>query len=427
MIKTKLPHWLLNPINAGPWLIWGSANLYYAYQSLLQVSHGVMAQPLMHDFGITAAGLGIINSAFMWSYALSQLPAGILYDRFQTRDILCSAILTCAFATYLHAIADTVWLVGLARFLMGLGSAFAALGCLKLAQLWFPAHRFAMLTGLTLTLGMLGQMLGAAPLSLTITAVGWRPCLHHLAIVGLLITLVAWFFIQKDPHNKKEAKKTTHVWKQLSQIIKDPNAWIIALYGLCMFAPFLILSGLWGVSFTAKLYQLETAVAATHFTAMWIGFAIGAPVCGGLSDGFKRRRPPMILSALTSTILLILMVTLPMPIAAYDVCLFCLGFCISAFLPAFSVMKEITPKESKSMALGFMNTLNSVGGAVFAPIVGLLMDFFWNGAMSQGVPEYSLLTFKKALIICPVFTMIALAMSAYLPETFAKDQDQSHD
>ena len=85
-LSTQFPTGLL------PWTVWGLACIFYFYEFLLQVSPGVMASELMHDFAITSHTLGFLSGIYYYSYSPMQLPCGILMDRFGPHKILTIAI-----------------------------------------------------------------------------------------------------------------------------------------------------------------------------------------------------------------------------------------------------------------------------------------------------------------------------------------------
>ncbi len=408
-----MTRWLKNP-----WIIWSGAGLFYAYQNLLQVSQSVMTEHLMHDFQLNASSLGLLNSMFLWPYAILQIPVGVAYDRLQTRTVLCAAIFTCALATAIHAIAPTAFWAGVARFLIGSSAAFAALGCLRLAQLWFPSNRFASLTGLTITIGMLGQLFGEAPLAWLVAKWPWRDVFWLASVVGLLICLWSRIGVPHDPKTTApQNTKEQTILQDLQSLFTMPTAWIVALFAGLIFAPFLVLTGLWGIPYLKLIYHTSTEQAAAHFSWLLIGFALGAPLLGGFSDHIEKRRPPLLIGALGTTIVGgILFVFPPENTYVLDLLLACFGFLTGGSLPAFSLLKEYVPSSLRTTSLGFMNTFNTLGGALALPMVGMILDYYGQTP--------SLHAYHWALASCPIMTGIACLLYPFLPETNATNNEE---
>ena len=151
------------PSLARSWIVWACAALFFCYQFLLRVAPSVMTQELMGDFAVDACTLGILTSLYSCGYVGFQLPVGSLLDKFGPRRLVSIAALTCSIGSLLFSFADTVIVGAASRFLIGAGSAFGFLSCMKLGTLWFPPQRISLVVGLTLLLGTSGGVAGGLP------------------------------------------------------------------------------------------------------------------------------------------------------------------------------------------------------------------------------------------------------------------------
>lgn len=111
---------------------------FYLYEFILQVAPSVMAESMMKTFGVTGQGFGVISAFYFYAYAPTQLPAGVLYDRYGPRKLMTFAIVLCAFGSAFFASTDSVFTACIGRFLIGIGSAFSFIGVLVLISRWFP-------------------------------------------------------------------------------------------------------------------------------------------------------------------------------------------------------------------------------------------------------------------------------------------------
>ena len=180
-----------------PWLICGLGALFYCYEYILRISPSVMAQPLAHAFNVDAAMLGNAVAFYYYAYTPMQLPVGVLMDRYGPRRLLAIAALICAGGAYLFAFGH-LGIAEVGRFLVGFGSAFAFVGVLKLASLWLPPSRFAMIAGLVTTLGMLGAMFGDRLLGHFVQQMGWQSTVNLSAAVGVVLAAVIWLGIPRS-------------------------------------------------------------------------------------------------------------------------------------------------------------------------------------------------------------------------------------
>ena len=121
------------------WSICLIGALFYSYEYFLRIMPSVMSAKLMAHFNIEAGALGIFVAIYYWAYVPLQLPVGLLHDRFGPRRLLTFACLLCVVGTYMFGISHSIYIAATGRLFVGIGSAFAFVGVLKLASIWLPA------------------------------------------------------------------------------------------------------------------------------------------------------------------------------------------------------------------------------------------------------------------------------------------------
>lgn len=405
------------------WVVWFTGTLFYFYEFFIQVAPNVMMPDLTRHFEITAAQFGYLATFYYAGYALMQIPAGTLLDRFGARRLIVVATLICAVGSFLTAHANAWFLVELARFATGIGSAFAALGSLVLAAKWFPTHRFGLLSGFVLTIGMLGAVAGQHPMAVMVENLGWRESLDILAIVGVLYALLTWCVISdhKNPLNKHRVDSTQSFKELLSNvatIVRQRQPWLIAFYGLLMFTPTLTLGASWGAGFLMAAYDFPMTTAGSMISFIFIGWAIGCPLFGMISDRIRLRKPPLYIASIGGTICLFIMIYVHLPSTwALGLLMLLFGIFSGAFLSSFSIARELQPAKATGAALGFMNMVQSVGGAILPPVVGAILDLLWNGTLHDGGRVYLLHDYRYALLIMPLEMMAAGLLLFFVKET----------
>ena len=153
-----------------------------------------MTDELMRDFSVGGAALGSLSAWYFYTYASIQLPVGILIDRFGPRKLVGVTMGLCALVSIGFAMSDSLLSASIARAFIGGTVAFAFVGTLTIAGYWFAPKRFAMLTGILMSVGMMGAILGQAPLRYAVEQLGWRETTIVLAgvavVLGVLLFLV---------------------------------------------------------------------------------------------------------------------------------------------------------------------------------------------------------------------------------------------
>ena len=410
-----------------PYLICFLAATFYLYEFVLQVSPSVMTQPMMRDFQIDAAGIGVISAFYYYGYAPMQLPAGILYDRFGPRILLTIAIIICSTGAMLFSFAVNPAMASFGRLFTGIGSAFSFIGALVLVSRWFPARYFALLAGIVQTLSSVGAIVGESPFAKAVGWVGWRHTMLYAAIFGYLLALIVWLIVRDGPqrvtHKRKPGKFYKGVWVNLRKVCSSRQTWWVALYAFCSWAPIVTFAALWGVPFLAKRYDISTATAAAACSLIWVGIGVGSPFIGWLSDKMHSRRKPLFACAAIGVVSSFCIIYLPIPWQLSAILLFFFGIAAAGQSLSFGVVQDNNPPVRVGTAIGLNNMAVVIGGAIFQPLVGLIMHKTWAGVMVNGIPSYSLANFRYALFVIPLCYLVGVIVSRFfLRETGCKHQ-----
>ncbi len=409
-----------------PWIVWGLSCVFYFYEFLLQVSPSVMSTELMRDFSVTSQTVGILSGIYYYSYAAMQLPGGVMMDRFGPHRLLTIATTTCALSTIAFGLTNSLLMACIARLMIGFGSAFAAVGAMKLAANWFPAERFAFLTGMMVTIGMLGAIGGEAPLAVLIDTLGWRNSMLIMGGVGvvlaiLIFTVVKDMPIKNNPSNLEVEQDEEPMLKSLILLLKNKQLWLVACYGGLVYMATPIFCGLWGVPFLMFKMHIAKATAANYISLVLVGWAIASPLWGIFSNRIGRRKTSMYIGSvgalISSTIFIYAPIGSPWIIKLF---LFAFGLFSAGFLPAFAIAKELCSKKYVATGLSFMNMMNMVGIAVGQPIIGYMLDKLWQGEIVNHVRVYPLEAYYISLSLLPIGMLISLLILPYLKETYCR-------
>jgi sugar phosphate permease len=423
-------HHKAKPSYVLPSIMWCLTIAFYAYQYFLQVSPSVMTNELMRDFGVNATALGSLAACYFYAYASMQIPVGLAYDRFCVRRPMVIAALVCSLGCYLFAATNIFAVTVIGRLLIGFGGAFVIVGNMYLAGIWLPLRLFSFLVGAGITVGMIGATCGQAPLAMLVNAVGWHKTMYIFSGIGISLAAVMWLVMRDLPkinfpeeEQKAEAnaaKEKPSILLGLKLVMRNRQIWLIALQGGLIFMTISVFGSLWGTPFLMRKYNISNTVAGGLLTMLYIGLAIGTPFFGWLSEYIQRRQRVMLISAFGSFCCLTAVIYLPVPMYIASALLFTYSFFAGGSLVCFTAVRENDTSNSTGAALGFTNTLNMLGGAIIQPVVGLLLDWGWDGAMVGGIRAYSLGNFQSALILLSIGLAIAFVLILFIKESYKK-------
>jgi MFS family permease len=392
-------------IPARAWLVWALGAALFCYGFFHRNAPSVMIDSLMRDFAVGGAILGNLSAFYFYAYASLQVPVGLMVDRWGPRRMLTVGAALCAAGAALFATAETLGLAYAGRLLIGVGAAFSFVGTLKLATNWFPPERFAQLTGMTMMAGMIGGIGGQAPLAAVVEATGWRPALLGAAAVGGVLAVSIWLIVRDRPQplpggGRDDGGGVRALLHGLAVVFRERQNWLVSLVAASMTAPLLAFAGLWGVAWLMQAHGMERAEAAGTASLLLIGWAVGSPAAGWLSDRLNRRRPVMQAGALLGLMSLSALLYLPDFGPVGRAALFLAsGAGLSCMAIGFAVLRRVNAPEVTGAAYGLLNGACVGSGAVFQPLIGYLLDRAWDGTLVEGARVYTPEAYVDALSV----------------------------
>jgi MFS family permease len=410
-----------------PWLICGAGALFYCYEYFLRVTPSVMQSQLMQTFSIDNTAFGLLSAFYYYAYTPFQLPVGVLMDRFGPRRLLSLACFGCVIGTLLFAMhAFTIAAIG--RFLVGAGSAFAFVGVLKLATIWLPPKRFAMVAGLVTALGMFGPMLGDILLTPAVGKYGWHNTVILTAIAGVVLTAFLYVTIRdKNQHPSPEiAQLAAHshpatfseLGVGLMAMLRSRQVWLAGLIGCCLFLPISIFAELWGIPYLEQGLNFPVMHAAIVNPLLFLGFSLGGILGGWISDTIQRRREPMMIGgALACITACILFYASALSVASICILLFLIGFFSGVEVIVFAVSRESVPNRFAATAIAMTNFLTMLGGMVFQPVIGRMLDYHAQTVMHHSILALDNSDYRFALVIVPICLAISVILAYFVHET----------
>ncbi len=402
-----------------PWLSWGFAALFYSHQYFLRVSVSSLAPSLVSNFHINAEVVGEVASSFYIAFILMQIVSGFLIDRFGVRLMLTLAALMCSGGSLLFSEATTPHMLELGRFITGAGASFSYIGVVTLARAWFSHKNFALVNGLTLSVGTIGAVLGGGPLAYYLQISNWREVIFETSMVSLFLVLVIWLFVRDCPAAKKEkyvAIKFNEFLKHLRGVFFNPQLLFTSMYSSFLFVPVIAFAALWGAPFIATAYGLNNEAANFATSMIFLGVGVGSPLVAWLSNMLQRRVLIMTSSTLGAMIAMLLVLYIHSPIYVVFIILFLLGVFISSFTLSFVIVREITDHCVAATAFSFVNLLKLLGGTVILQLSGWLLQEHWSDYHEGGATIYSLHNFRFALVLIPACLLMAFIASLFIKE-----------
>lgn len=406
------------------WAAFALGTLFFGYAFAQRVAPSVMTGELMRDLSVSGAALGGLSAFYFYTYAGIQLPVGVLIDRFGPRKLLSTALLLCALASVAFAWSETVLGASIGRGLIGGTVAFGFVGTLTIATYWFPPSRFAMLSGIVLTVGMLGAIAGQAPLRMLVESLGWRDTMLALAVVGAVLGVLLYLIVPNRPRDLAAHATSQGPLTGLKDVAANPQSWLCAIVGFGPTSTLLAFSGLWAVPWLSSVRGLAVSEAAAVASVVFLGWAVGAPLLGWVSDHIGRRKPVILAGlALSLGALLVILFGGIVSKAVLIALFFINGIGSCAMVVCFGAVRELNRPENSATALGLMNMFVVGSGAVLQPLIGWLLDLNWAGETVDGARVYDAAAYAIAFTTLIAANVLGLVCAFGLKETYCRPLD----
>lgn len=404
-----------------PWFVWGLGACLFGYGWFHRVAPGVMVDTLMGEFQVGGAVIGNLAGVYFYTYAITQIPAGLIVDAYGSRRIMAASALLCTIGALVFSMADGIVESFVGRLLIGLGAGPTFVIALNLAAVWCPRDRLALLGGLVMSFGVAGAMLGQVPLAWGVEAFGWRSSMYTAMLVGLTLTAGTWMVLRL-PRPKPRAERPHGMAANIKSVLRRRDIWVLTLGGASTMAIMLAFGGLWAVPWLTQVQGFSRADAALLLSVNALGWGIGSPLIGWVSDRLGRRKPPFVGAMVMSvTTFAVLLLTPDLPAAAIYVLLFLQGLGTGGIMLIFATAHDRFAGGQEGLSAGIVNTGIMVGAASLQPLVGWVLDRHWQGAMAGGARVYDAAAYQSGLSVLIVCGVAAVLAGLMLPETSRED------
>jgi MFS family permease len=357
-------------------LIFAPFAIGYFLSYLFRTVNAVIAPNLAADLGLSSANLGLLTSTYFLTFALAQVPLGLLLDHYGPRRVQgCLFALAAVGAAVFAAGTNLVTLIA-GRALIGLGVSGALMAALKAVVLSFPKERLALVNGCLVMFGGIGAYVAAGPTDRLLHLLDWRGVFFLLAGFTAVAAAMILLVVPDQQFDQKTTLESALVG--LQTVYRDPFFWRIAPASACAIGTAWAVQGLWAARWLAEVDGLPRGEVVFYLSAMAGALALGALVIGVVGDRLKRAgvnsRVPLAAAFIAFALLQAAIVHhAPLP----GIVLWC-GFAAfgSATVLSYTALAENFPKELAGRANAALNLMHIGVAFVVQWGIGAIVDFW---------------------------------------------------
>jgi len=259
----------------------------YFLSFLYRVVNVVIAPDLVQEFGLDANQMGLISSAYLLTFALCQLPLGLLLDRYESRKVSAALLLIAAMGALVFASADSALGLLIGRGLIGIGVSACLMAAFTAYANLLPLEKLPLVNGLQLMAGGLGVVSASTPVQWFLTWGDWRFLFQVLGVASVIASVLVYSLVPKyTTHSKGEnlMLQLAELW----QVIKSPNFCQMAPLSVATQGVFGAFVGLWSGYWLRDYLSLSDSEAAQIILTMALAMTLGFVVLGWLAASLYR-------------------------------------------------------------------------------------------------------------------------------------------
>ena len=353
--------------------VWAVGLAAYLVGVMQRTSFGVAGLDAAVRFDAAPAVLSGFVVLQMLVYAVLQVPAGVLLDRFGARRLVVVGALTMAAGQLVLAFAASIPVAIIARVLVGTGDALTFISVLSVVSAWFPVRRVPVMTQLTGLLGQLGQVLSAIPFAALLHGPGWTTAFVSAAALGVAVTIAVAAVLRNRPPGAPApppAASPRQVLDGLAASWREPGTRLGLWTHMGTQFSGTVFALLWGVPYLVAGQGLTSGGASALLT-LFVGVGIVAgPLFGEFTARHPLRRSWLVITVIAVTASMwtvVLLVPPPAPVGLLVLLVVVLALGGPGSMIGFDYARTFNPGHRHGTAVGIVN----VGGFLASLLVAL--------------------------------------------------------
>ncbi|MFI5197499.1 MAG: MFS transporter [Thermoanaerobaculia bacterium] len=411
-------------------LLFFATTINYVDRQILSLLKSILDTEL----GWTNQQFGLVNSAFQGAYGLGLLGFGWFIDRFGTKLGYAVSIAAWSVAAAGHALVGSVRGFFLARVCLGFGESGNFPAAIKTVAQWFPKKERAFATALFNSGTNVGAIVAPATIPFIAAAWGWRSAFVMAGLLGFA-WLVAWWIFYEQPERQRRLRpeELTYIRADLDDedVRKEPwldllrrrQTWAFAIAKF-LTDPVWWFFLIWLPDFFKKTRGLDIKTSWIHLVTIYTIVTV-LSIAGGWVTGHLAKIGWSVTRARKTGMLVFALCVVPIlgvTRAGDWLAVFLIGLAGAAHQAwsanLFTTVSDIFPKNAVASVVGIGGMAGSIGGMLFPPFAGALLDHFeTRGGATAG---YAIL-----FSICAVVYLVAFALNHALAPRFEPLEQQT--
>ncbi len=353
----------------------------YVMSQFYRTSNGVIVKDLSSEFGLSVEALGVLTGIFFVSFALAQIPLGMLFDRFGVRRTLPILLTAAVIGAVLYASAGGFASLLAGRLLMGVGVSGVLVGALFLFGRWVPADRYATWLGRMIALGGIGVLLSTSPLGLIAETIGWRYAFYGAGAITAMGALLIYLLVRDAPPGYVARTSAPEGLKEsvkgVVEVFRTKRLPTVMFMAFASYPVLTSILGLWGGPYMIDVHGLDTIASGNVLLLIAAALIAGNIVFGPLERLLDTRKWLVVGCSCMVLVSFALLALIPeMPLVATIALVGLIGFFSAYNIVITGHGRSLFPDRLAGRGMAMMAIALMGGPAIMQPATGLIMGAF---------------------------------------------------
>lgn len=388
-------------------ILWCVANIFFAFQFIMRLCVGILREDIMYNFNVDAAAFSTLSGYYYLGYGISQIPFGLMLDRFSYRIISSFAILFTAIGMYLFATTTSWGILLFSRFLIGFGSGISFLAIAKITKACFEEKYHSILIGLSFTFGLIGAVFSTTPLIIMFKFYGNQQILLSISAIAAFLSFITFVF-GKINFPKNAIQKNIPFYLSMFEVISNFRLMLIGISGGLMVGALEGFADVWGIPFFNQIFNFSLVESSQIIMYVYFGMCFGGPILVIFANFIRSESATIVIIAILTSLIFIILFKIEAPsMLTLIAMMFILGiFCCYQVL-VFNLASREAQQSSTGLAISSINCINMCFGYVFHSLIGKLFSYYWSGQTNDlGIALYNKTTFIASLSLIPILCIL---------------------
>lgn len=374
-----------NNYNKVKWSIWSILTFSFILVLFLRMSTAVISDNLSNELGFNSVEISNIASMSLYAYAIMQIPAGLLIDKYGPRNVSSIGIIIAGLGSILFGFIQTTILAYISRIMVGAGTSVILLSMFKLQGNWFTKEEFPSATAKFSFIGNLGTVLATFPLVFLNDIIGWRNSFILIGTIGVLVGISIYCIVKNTPKEhgfdtpdlEENIPQKINIIQGLISVFKNKATWYNSIIMFSLVGVATAFTSLWGVSYIIDVYGVSKSMAAFIISFFTYGFVCGSIIMNFLFNKVKGSKFKIIKIGATINLLIwifiVIICKVKPPILLLPIVFFIIGCINMAHLQAFSDVKYKNKNEYSGLSTSIVNTSEFIGSGLINLVIGFII------------------------------------------------------